>query len=169
MKKQELKRKIVIVLALNQVGALSRIISVFGRRGFNMESVTASPTNDPAITRVSIVAMATEETMDQVIAQVEKIELVKAVYPLGQNTLYRELLLLKVKAGERERIAIKELVDVYRGRIIDLSKESMIIELTGSPVKISAFIALLSNFEIVEVSRTGTTGIEASGRTFSAI
>lgn len=170
MSKKELKREVISCLVQNQTGVLARIISVFGRRGFNIETMTASPTNDPDITRITIILTATEETMEQVLAQVEKVETVKEVFPLGENTLYRELLLLKAKANQEERHKIKEIVDIYRGKIIDLSQDSVIVELTGSPNKIDAFIDVMNDSHtIIEVCRTGATGIEATGRTLSAV
>ncbi len=170
MASKKMTRNIINILALNEVGALARIISVFGRRGFNIETVTASPTQNPKITRITIVITATEETMQQVLAQVEKVELVQKVYPLSENSVYRELLLIRVEAGEAERTHIMEIVDTYRGKIIDLSVDSMVIELTGSPAKISAFIEVIgANHMIAEVSRTGATGIEAAGRSLSSL
>ena len=169
MKSEELKRKIIVILAKNQVGALARIISVFGRRGFNIESVTASPSNYPGLTRITIVITATESAMDQVLAQVEKVELVEKVFTPGENTLYRELLLIKINASGEERERAMSVINVYRGRVVDLTSESMVIEVTGSPQKIAGFIDIMSEFDVVEICRTGATGIEVPGRTFDVI
>ncbi|HKM28507.1 MAG TPA: acetolactate synthase small subunit, partial [Anaerovoracaceae bacterium] len=99
------------------------------------------------------------------ITQTEKLEVVKSIFILNrENSLYRELLLLKVKAAVEERTVIKEIVDIYRGKVVDLSKESMIIELTGTPEKLNGFMDVMSDHEIMEVCRTGITGIESNAQ-----
>ena len=159
-----LKKKIVIDIRIDQANVLTRVVSLFGRRGFNIDSLTVSATNDPALSRITIVFSATEQSMQQIITQTEKLEVVKSIYILNrENSLYRELLLLKVKAGEKKRTPIKEIVDIYRGKIVDLSKDSMIIELTGTPEKLDGFMDVMEDYEITEVCRTGITGIESNG------
>ena len=159
-----LKKKIVSVLVLNQANVLTRVVSLFGRRGFNIDSLTVAATNDPALSRITIVFSATEQSMQQIITQTEKLEVVKSIYILDRaNSLYRELLLLKVNASEKKRTPIKEIVDIYRGKIVDLSKDSMIIELTGTPEKLDGFMDVMEDYEVVEVCRTGITGIESNG------
>ena len=134
-----LKKEIVSVLVLNQANVLTRVVSLFGRRGFNIDSLTVSATNDPTLSRITIVFNATEQSMQQIITQTEKLEVVKSIYILNrENSLYRELLLLKVNATPAELSTIKDIVDVYRGKIVDLSTDSMIIELTGTPEKLTA-------------------------------
>ncbi|MEF9922378.1 MAG: acetolactate synthase small subunit [Anaerovoracaceae bacterium] len=156
-----LKKEIVSVLVKNQANVLTRVVSMFGRRGFNIDSLTVSATNNPELSRITIVFSATEQSMQQIITQTEKLEVVKEVYILNrENSLYRELLLIKVKAAQPQRTAIKEVVDIFRGKIIDLSKESMIIELTGTPEKLNGFMDVMECYEIIEVCRTGITGIE---------
>ena len=99
--------------------------------------------------------------MQQIITQTEKLEVVKSIFVLDrENSLYRELLLLKVNAGSEQRRFIKEIVDIYRGKIIDLSQNSLIIELTGSPEKLDGFMGMVAEYDIIEVCRTGITGIE---------
>jgi len=160
-----LKKEIVSVLVLNQANVLTRVVSLFGRRGFNIDSLTVSETNDPGLSRITIVFSATEQSMQQIITQTEKLEVVKSIFILNkENSLYRELLLLKVNATENERTVIKEMVDIYRGKIVDLSRDSMIIELTGTPEKIDGFMDVMSVHDIVEVCRTGITGIESNAR-----
>ena len=136
---------------------------MFGRRGFNIDSLTVSATNDPNLSRITIVFSATEQSMQQIITQTEKLEVVKDVFLLNrENSLYRELLLIKVNAGEAERTGIKEIVDIYRGKIVDLSRGSMIIELTGTPEKLDGFLDVMEVYDITEVCRTGITGIETN-------
>ena len=109
-----MKQEIVSVLVDNQANVLTRVISMFGRRGFNIDSLTVSPTNDPGLSRITIAFTATEQSMQQIITQTEKLEVVKSVMLLDKrNSLYRELLLLKVSAGAEERSSIKEVVDIY--------------------------------------------------------
>ena len=156
-----LKKEIVSVLVVNQANVLTRVVSMFGRRGFNIDSLTVSATNDPNLSRITIVFSATEQSMQQIITQTEKLEVVKDVFLLNrENSLYRELLLIKVNAGEAERTGIKEIVDIYRGKIVDLSRGSMIIELTGTPEKLDGFLDVMEVYDITEACRTGITGIE---------
>ena len=158
-----LKKEIVSVLVVNQANVLTRVVSMFGRRGFNIDSLTVSATNDPNLSRITIVFSATKQSMQQIITQTEKLEVVKDVFLLNrENSLYRELLLIKVNAGESERTGIKEIVDIYRGKIVDLSRGSMIIELTGTPEKLDGFLDVMESYDITEVCRTGITGIETN-------
>lgn len=160
-----MKQEIVSVLVDNQANVLTRVISMFGRRGFNIDSLTVSPTNDPDLSRITIAFTATEQSMQQIITQTEKLEVVKSVMLLDKrNSLYRELLLLKVSAGAEERSSIKEVVDIYRDKIVDLTKTGMIIELTGTPEKLNAFMDVIGDYEITEVCRTGVAGIEGNFR-----
>jgi acetolactate synthase-1/3 small subunit len=146
----------------NQPNVLARIASLIGRRNFNISTITASETNLPGITRITVVVSGDDENvLHQIIAQTEKLEVVRKAYLLDMSSsLYRELLLIKIKADPKSRSAIREIVEIYRAKIIDLSKSSMIIELTGSPEKIDGFMDMVDGYEIVEVCRTGVTGIE---------
>lgn len=159
-----MKKEIVSVMVYNQANVLTRVVSMFGRRGFNIDSLTVSATNDPEISRITIVFSATERSMQQIITQTQKLEIVKEVFVLNrENSLYRELLLVKVKMESLDQLSlIKKIVEVYRGKIVELSTDSMIIELTGKPEKLNGFMDLMEEYEIVEVCRTGITGIEAN-------
>ena len=160
-----LKKEIVSVLVLNQANVLTRVVSLFGRRGFNIDSLTVSATNNPELSRITIAFSATEQSMQQIITQTEKLEVVKSIFILDRdNSVYRELLLLKVNATEEQRTAIKEIVDIYRGKIVDLSRDSMIIELTGTSEKLDGFMDVMSDHDIVEVCRTGITGLESNAK-----
>jgi acetolactate synthase-1/3 small subunit len=155
-----MKREVISIFVDNQANVLSRVVSLFGRRGFNIDSLTVSATNDPDISRITVVFNGNEVSLAQIISQTEKLEVVKSIFSLEADaSLFRELLLLKIKAGKNERSYIREIVDIYRGRIIDLSKESMIIELTGEPNKIDGLLDMLGCYDIVEVCRTGITAI----------
>lgn len=159
---KSLKKEIVSVLVDNQANVLTRVVSLFGRRGFNIDSLTVSATNDPNLSRITIVFSATEQKMQQILTQTEKLEVVKSIYVLNrENSLYRELLLIKIEADQSQRTAIKEIVDIFRGKIVDLSRESLIIELTGTPEKLDGFMDVIQDYKIAEVCRTGITGIES--------
>ena len=104
---------------------------------------------------------ATEQKMQQILTQTEKLEVVKSIYVRNrENSLYRELLLIKIEADQEQRSKIKEIVDIFRGKIVDLSRESLIIELTGTPEKLDGFMDMMSGYELVDVCRTGVTGIK---------
>lgn len=155
-------RQVVRMLVDNQPNVLARISSLFGRRNFNISTITASETHIPNLTRITVVTSENDENvLHQIISQTEKLEVVKEIYLLDmKNSIYRELLLVKIRVDKSERSAIHEIVTIYRGKIIDLSKSSMIIELTGSPEKIDGFMDMLSCYDVIEVCRTGITGIE---------
>jgi len=154
------KKEVISIFVDNQANVLTRVAGLFGRRGFNIDSLTVSATNNPEISRITIVFEGDEVGLAQILAHTEKLEVVRGIYPLDRDeSLFRELLLMKVKANEENRSAIREIVDIYRGRIVDLSKESMIIESTGAPEKIDGLMKMLEDYEILEVCRTGVTGI----------
>ena len=160
--KKAVNKQVVCIMVDNQPNVLARISSLIGRRNFNISTITASETNIPGITRITVVVSGDDENvLHQIIAQTEKLEVVRRVYLLDMaNTVYRELLMIKLKADKTNRTAIREIVDIYRGKIIDLSKSSMVIELTGSPEKIDGFMDMILCYDILEVCRTGITGIE---------
>jgi acetolactate synthase-1/3 small subunit len=154
------RKEVISIFVDNQANVLTRVAGLFGRRGFNIDSLTVSATNNPEISRITIVFEGDEVGLAQILAHTEKLEVVRGIYPLDRDeSLFRELLLMKVKANEENRSAIREIVDIYRGRIVDLSKESMIIESTGAPEKIDGLMKMLEGYEILEVCRTGVTGI----------
>lgn len=161
-KTHKVEKQVITMLVDDQPNVMARITSLFGRRNFNINTLSASETNIPGITRVTAVVTGDDENaLWQIITQVEKLEIVRKAYVLDMNnTLYRELLLLKVSAEKETRTYIKEIVDIYRAKIIDLSKSSMVIELTGSPNKLDGFMNMMDCYDIIEVSRTGVTGIE---------
>ncbi len=154
------RKEVVSILVDNQSNVLTRIVSLYGRRGFNIDSLTVSTTNHPNISRITIVFNGSDQSLYQIITQTQKLEVVRDIFVLdASNSLYRELLLVKIKTDKTERTSLKEIVDIYRGKIIDLSKESMIIELTGAPEKLDGFMKMIDCYDVVEVCRTGITGI----------
>ncbi len=153
-------REVISIFVENQSNVLTRVASLFGRRGFNIDSLTVSTTNDPKISRITVVFDGKESRLDQILTQTKKLEVVKDIKRLEpSNSLYRELLLLKVGCDKSNRAGIIQIVDIYRGKIISLSKDCMIIELTGSPEKIDGLMDMLSCYEIMEVCRTGITAM----------
>ncbi len=153
-------REVISIFVDNQANVLTRVASLFGRRGFNIDSLTVSTTNDPNLSRITVVFNGDAQALSQILSQTKKLEVVKQIYTLEKDSsLYRELLLLKVSSGELQRSSIKDIVDIYRGKIISLSKDSMIVELTGAPEKIDGFLEMLACYEIIETCRTGITGI----------
>ncbi|NLL75981.1 MAG: acetolactate synthase small subunit [Clostridiales bacterium] len=155
-----MRKKVFQLLVDNTSGVLSRISGLFSRRGYNIESITAGVTADPRFTRITIVASGDDEILDQIEKQVAKLVDVRDIKVLEpDDSVYRELVLIKVKAAAKERQAIIALADVFRGKIIDVATESLIIELTGVQSKIEAFISLLDGYEILELAKTGITGL----------
>lgn len=155
------KKEVISLFVDNQANVLTRVVSLFGRRGFNIDSLTVSATNNPELSRITVVFSGTELSLAQIISQTEKLENVRAIFPLRrENSLFRELLLMKIAFKKEELTAIKEIVEIYRGKIVDLSKTSMIVELTGETSKIDGFIKMADGYDIVEVCRTGITAME---------
>ena len=152
------RREVISIFVENQANVLTRVASLFGRRGFNIDSLTVSTTNDPEISRITVVFNGNEQSLAQIITQTRKLEVVKDIFLLEKdNSLFRELLLVKVACDKTNRSLIKEIVDIYRGRIISLSKTCMIIELTGATEKLDGFLNMLNCYDIVEVCRTGVS------------
>lgn len=161
MEDKKMKQEIVSVLVQNKANVLNRVISLYGRRGYNIDSLTVSPTNDPNLSRITIAFTANERSMQQIITQTEKLEVVEKVQFLNrENTLYRELMLLKVKAPTEARAAIREIVEICNAEIAVFNKDVMIIQLADTPIRIDAFLEAMNDFEVVEVCRTGVAGLE---------
>lgn len=161
MDQKEVNKTVVCLMVENQPNVLARVSSLVGRRSFNISTITASETNISGITKITLVVNGDDENvLYQIIAQIKKLENVNEAYILSDtNSLYRELLLVKIKATQNERSALHEMTEIYRGKVVGLNKESMIIELTGSPKKIDGFMSMLEEYDIIEVSRTGVTGM----------
>jgi len=164
MKKTErhglMQKKVFQLLVDNTSGVLSRISGLFSRRGYNIDSITAGVTADPRFTRITIVTSGDDEILDQIEKQVSKLIDVRDIKELRPGeSVYRELVLIKVKASAQQRQGIISVADIFRAKIIDVSPESLIIELTGNQDKIEAFISLLEGYEILELARTGITGL----------
>ena len=155
-----MRTKVFQLLVDNTSGVLSRISGLFSRRGYNIESITAGVTADPRFTRITIVTSGDDEILDQIEKQVAKLIDVRDIKELKpDNSVYRELALIKVKTGSEQRQGVIAFADIFRAKIIDVASESLIVELTGNQAKIDAFINLLEGYEILELARTGIAGL----------
>ena len=158
------QRQVVSLLVDNQTGVLARVSSLFCRRGFNIESLTVSATNDPTVSRITVTVYGDERRLDQLLLQTERLEVTRQVFVLNEKkALQRELLLLKVAATVANRAELREIASIYKAKIIDLSPDSMIFELTGKPEKIDAFLRMFEGYTILEQCRTGVTALERGG------
>ena len=157
-------RRVISLLVDNSNGVLARISSLFCRRGFNIDSLTVSATNDPAVSRITVTLRGTEQALNQLILQTERLEVTRQIFELDPDkSLQRELLLLKVECDTQNRAELREISSIYKAKIIDLSPDSMVFELTGRPEKIDAFLKLMSDYQILEQCRTGVTALERGG------
>ena len=158
-------RHIISILVENEAGALSRISGLFSARGYNIESLTVAPTEDASMSRMTIVTSGSEDVVEQITKQLNKlIEVVKVVDLSEAEHIERELMLIKVRAGQKEREDMKRMADIFRGRIIDVSDNTYTIELTGDTRKLDAFIKSLDQGTIIETVRTGASGIGRGNR-----
>ena len=159
-----MNKQVISVLVDNHSGVLTRISSLFGRRGFNIDSLTVSATNDPAVSRITIVVHDDAKVLQQIVLQTARLEETRHIFVLDPAvSLFRELLLLKVEATQANRSELREIGNIYKAKIIDLSPASMVFELTGEPDKIDAFLKMMDGFTILEMCRTGITALERGG------
>ncbi len=155
-----MKRMVLSILVDNTAGVLSRVAGLFSRRGYNIDSLTVGETQDPAISRMTILAHGDDQILEQIQKQLLKLEDVIEIIELASGeSVTRELILVKVSASEQDRQAIISIADIFRAKIVDVALESLMIELTGNQDKIDAFIKLLDQYTIKELVRTGITGL----------
>ncbi len=160
-----MSRHIISVLVENEAGALSRIAGLFSARGYNIETLTVAPTEDASMSRMTIVTTGSEDVVEQITKQLNKlIEVVKVIDLSEAEHIERELMLIKVRAGQKEREDMKRMADIFRGRIIDVSDNTYTIELTGAGSKLDAFLHALDPGSIIETVRTGASGIGRGNR-----
>ena len=158
-------RHIISILVENEAGALSRIANMFSARGYNIESLTVAPTEDASMSRMTIVTTGSEDVVEQITKQLNKlIEVVKVVDLSDGDHIERELMLVKVRAVGKDREEMKRMADIFRGRIIDVTETTYTIELTGTGEKLDAFIQALDRSAILETVRTGASGIGRGNR-----
>lgn len=155
-----MRRAVLSVLVENQFGVLSRITGLFSRRGFNIDSLSVGTTNDPRFSRITIAVFGDDLIIKQIIKQVEKLIDVFEVTELQEeNSVRREIALIKVSTDDTNRDEIINIVNVFRANVIDFSENSLIVEATGKSSKINAIIDLLNKYNIIESSRTGITAL----------
>ena len=158
-------RHIISLLMENESGALSRVSGLFSARGYNIESLTVAPTEDPTPSRMTIVTSGSDEIIEQIIKQLNKlIDVVKVLDLNDGRFIERELMIVKVKANAQYRDEMKRMCDIFRGRIIDVSDSSFTIEITGSSSKLDAYIESIDKAAILETVRTGASGIGRGDR-----
>ena len=153
-------RHIISLLMENEAGALSRVAGLFSARGYNIESLVVAPTEDPTLSRMTIVTSGSDAVIEQINKQLNKLIDVAAVMDLSEGEhLERELMLVKVKAVGKDREELKRMTDIFRGRIIDVSDNTYTIELTGTGHKLDSFLQAIDRGLILETVRTGASGI----------
>ncbi|MCK4707844.1 MAG: acetolactate synthase small subunit [Gammaproteobacteria bacterium] len=151
---------IVSILMENESGALSRVAGLFSARGYNIESLTVAPTDDSSLSRMTLVTSGTEDIVEQILKQLNKlVDVVKLVDLTESAHIEREMMLIKVEAVGDSRAEVKRLADIFRGNIIDVTDISYTVELTGPGERLDAFLQALSSISILEVVRSGAMGI----------
>lgn len=152
-------KHIISILLENEAGALSRVAGLFSARGYNIESLTVAPTEDPTMSRMTLVTRGSDQIIEQITKQLNKlIDVVKLVDLSADEHIEREMMLVKIKSGSN-REELKRLAEIFRGRIIDVTPRTYTIELTGAGSKLDAFLQTLDGASIIEVVRSGTSGI----------
>ena len=155
-----MRRQVFSLLVDNNPGVLSRIAGLFSRRGYSIDSITAGMTADPRFTRITVVASGDELILSQIEKQVRKLEYVREIKVLKDDeSVFRELIMVKVRVNAQQRNEVISVADIFRAKIVDVDKESLMIELTGNQSKLEAFLNLLDGYEILELARTGITGL----------
>ena len=161
-------RRIISVLIENEAGALSRLIGLFAQRGYNIETLTVAPTDDESLSRLTMTTLAGDEQVEQITKQLNKlIEVVKLVDLTEGEHIERELMLIKVKAAGAQRAEVKRTSDIFRGQIIDVSQAAYTIQLTGTSEKLDAFVRALPESSVMEVVRSGVSGLSRGEKTLS--
>jgi acetolactate synthase-1/3 small subunit len=161
-----MEKYVLSALVKNSSGVLSRVSGLFSRRGYNIDSLTVGRTEDPLISRMTITLMGDDSVLEQVKKQLNKLEDVRRVVNFkADESVYRELVLIKVRANAENRAAINETVKIFRSKIIDLSTDTLTIELTGDENKITALINLMEEYGIEELARTGVTALQRGENT----
>ena len=164
-----MKRFVIGLLVTDEAGALTRISGMFARRSFNIESLTVGVTENPGISRMTIVMNGDDSARDQIISQLSKIHTVKEIKEmLPETSVNRELIIIKVKTTRETRSEIIDAVNVFRNSIIDYNKDALSIEVTGDGSKLNAFIDLMADYGILEICRTGLISVDRGATTLKA-
>lgn len=162
-----MNKMVLSLLVDNTAGVLARVSGLFSRRGYNIDSLSVGVTENPKFSRMTVAVSGDERILSQIKKQLLKLEDVRSITELKDGaSVCRELLLVKVKVGPEERQQLISLADVFRAKVVDVSTDSVMIEITGNNNKIHAFVALLDGFTIEEMVRTGLTGLTRGGMVF---
>lgn len=154
-----MNKKVLSVLVDNTSGVLNRVAGLFSRRGYNIDSLTVGETENPKYSRMTIVVTGDDDILEQIVKQITKLEDVRRVDVLEpSDSVTRELILVKIKAEPAQRQQVISITEIFRANIVDVAKDSLMIEITGSQSKLKAFLSLVS-YEILELVRTGITGL----------
>lgn len=155
-----MKKQVFSLLVNNNTGLLSRVAGLFSRRGYNIDSITSGTTMNKSLTRITVVATGDVQILSQIEKQLAKLEDVVDIKILKDGeSVCRELIMLKVKANAAQRAEIVAVADIFRAKIVDVETESLMLEMTGNLSKVEAFLNLMSGYEILELARTGITGL----------
>lgn len=149
-------RHTISVLVENKFGVLTRVTGLFSGRGFNIETLNVGPTHDPSVSRMTIVVIGDDKVLDQVCKQLNKlVDVIEVLDFKKDECVDRELVLVKVKANRASRSEVMQICDIFRAKIVDVQADSLIIEITGHEGKVSKFVALMDNFGVLDLTRTG--------------
>lgn len=155
-----MNKKVLSVLVDNTSGVLNRVAGLFSRRGYNIDSLTVGETENPKYSRMTIVVTGDDDILEQIVKQITKLEDVRRVDVLEpSDSVTRELILVKIKAEPAQRQQVISITEIFRVNIVDVAKDSLMIEITGSQSKLKAFLSLVEDYEILELVRTGITGL----------
>lgn len=161
-------RRIISVLLENEPGALSRVVGLFSQRNYNIETLTVAPTEDESLSRLTVTTTGSDRVIEQITKQLNKlIEVVKLVDLTEGPHIERELMLVKIKATGSQRSEIKRSVDIFRGQIVDVNSSVYTVQITGNSDKLDAFIGTISEGGVLEVVRSGVSGIARGEKVLS--
>ena len=161
-------RRIISVLLENEAGALSRVVGLFSQRNYNIETLTVAPTDDDSLSRLTVTTSGPDKVIEQITKQLNKlVEVVKLVDLTEGAHIERELMLAKIKASGAQRSEIKRLVDIFRGQIVDVSNSAYTVQITGNSEKLDAFINSIAEGGVLEVVRSGVSGIARGEKVLS--
>jgi acetolactate synthase-1/3 small subunit len=162
-------RRIIAVLLENEAGALSRVVGLFAQRNYNIDSLSVAPTEDPTLSRLTLTTVGDDSKIEQIIKHLYKVvEVVKVVDLSESDHVERELMLVKVRASGADRTEVKRTCDIFRGQIIDVAPDAYTIQLSGPSEKLDAFIRAIDSSLVMEVARTGVSGVSRGDQVLSA-
>lgn len=160
-------RQVFSILVENTSGVTSHISGLFSRRGYNIDSFAAGITSDPRFTRITITTSGDERILEQIEKQIAKLEDVIDVHVLPpESSVTRELMLVKIAARAVDRQGVLTITDIFKGKVVDVTHDTMVIEVTGHSEKLASFLDMLSDYDILELARTGVTGLTRGGQVF---